>query len=67
MNNSGNAIPCKVVLLGESGVGKTSIISRYVNNMFQSNFVPTMGSCYATKSVPFQQFEKILKYEVSIF
>ena len=27
------AIPCKVVLLGESGFGKTSIISRYLTNM----------------------------------
>ena len=25
---------CKVVLLGESGVGKTCIISRYVNNTY---------------------------------
>ena len=25
---------CKVVILGEAGVGKTSIISRYVTNQF---------------------------------
>ena len=66
MNNYTNAIPCKVVLLGESGVGKTSIISRYVNNMFHSNFVPTMGSCYATKTVSFPEAEKNLKFEVKI-
>jgi GTPase SAR1 family protein len=64
MNNNLPAIPCKVVLLGESGVGKTSIISRYVNNTFHSNFIPTMGSCYATKTVPFIDLEKSLKFEV---
>ena len=35
MNNRNydtNALACKVVLIGESGVGKTSIIDRYVKN-----------------------------------
>ena len=31
MENQEN-ITCKVVLVGESGVGKTSIINRYLNN-----------------------------------
>ena len=34
------AISCKVVLIGESGVGKTSIISRYMTNTFN----PAIGS-----------------------
>ena len=29
-------INCKVVLLGESGVGKTSIISRYISNTYRN-------------------------------
>jgi GTPase SAR1 family protein len=65
--SSSNVLSCKVVLLGESGVGKTSIISRYVNNVFNSNFIPTMGSCYAAKQVHFKQYEKYIKFEVNFF
>ena len=65
MNNF-NCLPCKVVLLGESGVGKTSIIACYINNTFYNNFVPTMGSCYATKNVDFKENEKTIKFEVRI-
>ena len=37
---------CKIVLLGESGTGKTSILERYVNNSFPSRFIPTVSSLY---------------------
>ena len=30
-------ITCKVVLVGDSGVGKTCIIQRYVNNNYNEN------------------------------
>ena len=40
---------CKVVILGEPGVGKTSIISRYVNNQFFSVVISTTGASYSTK------------------
>ena len=30
---------CKVVLLGESGVGKTCIIARFINNTFEDNII----------------------------
>ena len=38
---------CKVVLLGESGVGKTSIISRFINDVFEEGIVTTTGASYA--------------------
>ena len=48
-----NAQSCKVVLLGESGVGKTSIISRFIN------------TSYAGKTMTFDEFEgKAIKFEI---
>ena len=32
-----NNISCKVVLVGDPGVGKTSIIERYINNKYEEN------------------------------
>ena len=46
------AIPVKVVLLGESGVGKTSIISQYTANKFNPR---------CTTSVSNKLIKKIIK------
>ena len=40
---------CKVVILGEPGVGKTSIISRYITNQFFPVVISTTGASYSTK------------------
>ena len=34
----------KIILLGDSGVGKTSIINRYINNRFNPDMVSSLGS-----------------------
>ena len=39
----------KIILLGESGVGKTSIIYRYYKNTFNSNLPSTFGSTFINK------------------
>ena len=33
----------QIILVGESGVGKTSLIRRYTNNIFNSNHLETIG------------------------
>ncbi|MFX1393182.1 MAG: Rab family GTPase [Promethearchaeota archaeon] len=33
----------KVVVVGDYGVGKTTLISRFVENKFRSNYIPTLG------------------------
>ncbi|MBD3228923.1 MAG: GTP-binding protein [Candidatus Lokiarchaeota archaeon] len=41
----------KIVLLGDSGVGKTSIIDRYVNDRFKEKYQPTLGVDFLIKDL----------------
>ena len=43
-------IPCKIILVGESGVGKTSIISRYLNR-YQEKTELTLGAYFSNKII----------------
>ena len=51
-------ITCKDVLVGDSGVGKTCIIQRYVNNNYNENTESTSASTYTYKVVDYKQFNK---------
>ena len=42
----------KIVLVGDSNVGKTNIISRYIKNTLPKNSNPTIGVEFATRVVP---------------
>jgi GTPase SAR1 family protein len=42
---------CKVVVLGESGVGKTCLITRYVSDTYTETTCSTNGATYASKTV----------------
>ena len=54
---------CKIVIIGEPGVGKTSIISRYVNNKFYEFMISTTGASYATKNLELDSQHKI-KFQI---
>ncbi|MCK5037830.1 MAG: GTP-binding protein [Thermoplasmata archaeon] len=41
----------KIVLLGDSGVGKTSLIRRFVKNQFDDNYISTIGARVTKKVV----------------
>jgi len=43
---------CAVILVGDTGVGKTHILSRYIRNALPKNKYPTIGVEFATKAVP---------------
>ena len=58
------AIACKVVLIGESGVGKTSIIARYTTNTFKSQLAITSGANFVTKNVIMEEENQSIKYEI---
>ena len=44
-----NDYSIKIVLTGDSGVGKTKLIARYVNDIFEDNSSPTVGLDFALK------------------
>ena len=41
----------KVVLLGDSGVGKTSIVQRYINKIYDENIDTTIGAAFNRKNI----------------
>ncbi|ELR14900.1 Rab7/RabGfamily small GTPase [Acanthamoeba castellanii str. Neff] len=41
----------KVILLGDSGVGKTSLMDRYVNKKYSAQYKATIGADFLTKEV----------------
>ena len=41
----------KVVLIGDSGVGKTNLLARFTKNEFNLESKPTIGVEFATKAV----------------
>ncbi len=65
MADEENTKTCKVVLLGESGVGKTCIIARFINNTFEDNLISTTGASYAGKTMTFDEYGgKSIKFEI---
>ena len=53
----------KVVLVGESGVGNTSIITQFIDQTFQEDIQSTTGGTFSTKSVVCDG-GKVLKFEI---
>ncbi|EZF25030.1 hypothetical protein H112_02563 [Trichophyton rubrum D6] len=41
----------KVIILGDSGVGKTSLMNQYVNKKYSASYKATIGADYLTKEV----------------
>ena len=58
------AIPCKVVLIGESGVGKTSIINRYISDTFSPVLTATPGASFTNKKIFMKDYNQSIKFEI---
>ncbi|KHJ79223.1 Ras family protein [Oesophagostomum dentatum] len=41
----------KVIILGDSGVGKTSLMNQYVNRRFSNQYKATIGADFLTRDV----------------
>lgn len=47
----GKKVLLKIIILGDSGVGKTSLMNQYVNNKFSTQYKATIGADFLTKEV----------------
>ena len=54
----------KIVLLGDSGVGKTCLISRFISGQFDANVNSTNGASYASKKVDYPYLKKSLVLDI---
>eukprot|EP00126_Sphaerothecum_destruens_P001812 Sdes_comp15241_c0_seq1m4075 len=49
MSSGKNKIDLKIIILGQSGVGKTSLVNQYVNHRFDMT-ISTIGAAFVVKS-----------------
>ncbi|KAI8898747.1 ras family-domain-containing protein [Globomyces pollinis-pini] len=50
-NQNQKKVLLKVIILGDSGVGKTSLMNQYVNKKFSGQYKATIGADFLTKEV----------------
>ena len=63
MNKNADKI-IKAILVGESGVGKTCIIVRFVNEEYEEATMSTTGASYASKNILFEENKKVVQYQI---
>ena len=47
----------KLVFAGNSGVGKTSVINKYVRDSFEVDLDPTIGATYSSKTIELEKYK----------
>lgn len=57
-------ISCKVVLVGDTGVGKTSIIERYINDKYDEGQKTTLVSSYTFKKIDIKKYNKSVSLDI---
>jgi small GTP-binding protein len=64
MNDTTSLLSSKVVLIGETGVGKTAIISRFIRDSFLDGQEPSTMASYISKEILIEQFNMNLKLDI---
>ena len=61
-------VKVKICLVGNSGVGKTSLIRRYVNDIFDDKYIATIGTKVTKKEITIEQSkEEEVKMDMMIW
>ncbi len=50
-SDSAHDVALKVIIIGDSGVGKTNILTRYCEGIFKDSYVATIGVDFKVKMV----------------
>jgi Ras-related protein Rab-7A len=51
----------KIIILGDSGVGKTSLLKMYVNRQFSLHYASTIGADFLTKTITYKNRMVVLQ------
>ena len=57
----------KIVMLGASGVGKTSILNQYLRGTFDQETLTTTGVCFNSKTLSYPEINESCKIDVKIY
>lgn len=60
----GRATECKLVLLGDSNVGKSSLVLRFVKNQFNADQVTTVGAAFLQCPVPMEDSDENIQFGI---
>jgi len=59
--NEARVLETKIVILGQSGVGKTSMVNQYVRGQFSGNTTATIGAAFMKKEIVINNCKIILQ------
>jgi len=59
MNNN-----CKIVIVGDSGTGKTCIMSQFVNGRFDKTQMTTVCPSFCSKTLSYPDINKTLDLDI---
>lgn len=54
----------KLSLIGDGGVGKTSIVQRYVNDIFSETYMATIGTFITKKEIQFEKLNARVRFMI---